>query len=177
MRRNGRTLSRPSSVVAGVDVGTRRAAYCILHARGQDLHLDNLSSFAVRGDTMPDKLASLWTQLDAALRVYRPTLIAVEDGYVGRNPRTSLVIGMARGVALLVAQKYGKAVLVDPSEARKACGVTRFDQCRGAAKAQVLVMVCRILKLATAPDEDAADAAAVAVWAAGRLWQFQGTGS
>jgi crossover junction endodeoxyribonuclease RuvC len=174
MPRNGRTSSRASSrIVAGFDVGTRRAGYCSLDVRGQDLKVRTIESWTVRGATIEDRIEDMAAKFSERLEADDPAWIAVEDGYVGRNPRTSLTIGMARGVALFVARTTTSAQvsLVDPSEARRACGVTHFDQRRGEAKAQVLVMVCRILGLVKAPDEDAADAAALAIWAAGRVWQ------
>ena len=160
---------------AGIDVGTRRAAYCSLSARGQNFDLWHMKSFAVKGDDILDRIENLAMQLIELLEEDRPAIVAVEDGYVGRNPRTSLTLGMARGVAAFTAKSSTNAEvhLVDPGEARKAIGVARFGQGRAAAKSAVIVAVSRILCLtASAPDEDEADAAALAVWAANRLWQL-----
>lgn len=171
---------RDSRRAAGIDVGTRRAAYCSLSPRGQNFDIWKMESFAVRGADLLERIESLGTQLGELLEEDDPAIVAVEDGYVGRNPRTSLTIGMARGVAAFMAKSATSAAvhLVDPGEARKAIGVARFGQGRGAAKAAVVVAVSRILCLTTsAPDEDEADAAALAVWAANRLWQLSVRGN
>jgi len=135
-----------------------------------------MKSFAVKGDDILDRIENLAVQLIELLEEDRPAIVAVEDGYVGRNPRTSLTIGMARGVAAFVAKSTTPSAevhLVDPSAARKAIGVARFGQSRGSAKAAVIVAVSRILCLTeSAPDEDEADAAACAIFAAGRAWNL-----
>jgi Holliday junction resolvasome RuvABC endonuclease subunit len=135
-----------------------------------------MESFAVRGDDLLERIEHLAVQLGERLEDDDPAIVAVEDGYVGRNHRTSLTIGMARGVAAFVAKSSTSARvhLVDPGEARKAIGVARFAQSRAAAKSAVIVAVSQILCLTTsAPDDDEADAAALAIWAAGRLWQLE----
>lgn len=165
------------TVVAGIDPGTARAGFCALKVDGQDLELLVIESFKIFGATLEERLFNLDLRLTARLEGFRPGLVAVENGYVGRNPNTSLTIGMARGAAVAAVYRSGAiARLVQPREARAAIGISGKQLQRVEVKQQVLLAVSRILKPASAPDEDAADAAPLAVWAANRLWQYTRTG-
>lgn len=177
MRRDRLALAA-SNVVAGIDPGTRRAGFCALRAIGQDLELLVMESFRVFGATAEERLFNLDTRLTARLESFRPGLVAVEGGYVGSNPSTSLAVGEARGVAIAAAWRSGAVVKrVSPREARAAIGIGGRQEARARVKQQVLLAVTRLLRPASAPDEDAADAAPLAVWAANRLWQLNRTGS
>lgn len=162
-----------TNIVAGVDPGTRRAGFCALKVDGQDLELLALESFRIYGASIEERLFSLDTRLTAFLNGFRPGLVAVENGYVGRNPQTSLTVGAARGTAVTAAFRAGAiARFVQPAEARKAVGANSNAQ-RHEAKQRVRIAVAQILRPRSAPDEDAADAGALAIWAANRLWQYQ----
>ncbi len=52
---------------------------------------------------MPARLAKILTELEAGIKVMEPDEIAIEEGYVGKNPETSLYIGYARGICYVAA--------------------------------------------------------------------------
>jgi crossover junction endodeoxyribonuclease RuvC len=96
-----------------------------------------------------------------------PDTVVVEDIFFGRNPRTTAVLGHARGVILLAAAQAG-CELVELSPARIKKAVTGAG---AATKEQVQYMVMQLLRLARPPQPaDAADgvAAALAVALGGR---------
>ena len=90
---------------------------------------------------------------------HRPEAAAVEEVFVNRNPQSTLKLGQARGVALMVAGRCGIAVgEYAPSLVKKAVvGVG------SAEKPQVHAMVARLLPGAAIAGPDAADALAVAI--------------
>ena len=90
---------------------------------------------------------------------HRPEAAAAEEIFVNKNPQSTLKLGQARGVALMVAARSGIAVgEYAPSLVKKAVVGTG-----GADKAQVHAMVARILPGVTIAGSDAADALAVAI--------------
>ncbi len=92
-------------------------------------------------------------------REYRPDAAAVEELFFARNARTALVVGQARGVAILAGTESGVPVYeYSPLEIKKA--VVGYGR---AEKGQVQMMVRAILKLSELPPPDAADALAVAI--------------
>ncbi len=90
---------------------------------------------------------------------YAPDAAAVEETFVNKNPASTLKLGMARGVVLLAPAERGipvheySANLVKKS----VVGVGHAD------KAQVQMMVRRLLPGCLLGSADAADALAVAI--------------
>jgi crossover junction endodeoxyribonuclease RuvC len=108
---------------------------------------------------LPERLADLADQLEALLAEHRPEGAAVEEVFVNKNPQSTLKLGQARGVALMIAARSGIAVgEYAPSLVKKAVVGTG-----GAEKAQVHAMVSRLLPGAKIAGPDAADALAVAI--------------
>ena len=94
------------------------------------------------------------------LERHRPDAVAVEGLFHGRNARSALVLGHARGVVLLAATRAGLPVAeISPAEVKRAVTGTG-----AATKPQVGAMVMRLLHLASAPaPADAADGVAIAL--------------
>jgi crossover junction endodeoxyribonuclease RuvC len=95
----------------------------------------------------------------ALLNQYRPAEAAVEETYVNRNGTATLKLGYARGVALLTPALIGVPVSEYAAKTVKLAVVGTG----GAEKAQVAMMVRRLLPGATIRRTDAADALAVAI--------------
>jgi crossover junction endodeoxyribonuclease RuvC len=98
--------------------------------------------------------------------LHRPDLVAVERIFFSRNAQTALAVGHARGVVLLAAAEAGVAVReATPSEVKMAVAGHG-----GADKDQVARMLRLMLTMDELPTpDDAADALAVAVWAANTI--------
>ncbi len=106
-----------------------------------------------------DKAMDLWLDL------YKPDAVAVERVFSQSNVRTVMGTAQAGGVAIAAAARRGLPVaLHTPSEVKAAVtGSGRAD------KAQVTMMVTRLLKLDARPTPaDAADALAIAIC---HLWR------
>jgi crossover junction endodeoxyribonuclease RuvC len=86
--------------------------------------------------------------------------MALEDLYFGKNVRSAIAVGQARGVAMLAAAQRGIPCFDYTPQAVK-LAVTGTG---AAAKAQVQRMVGALLRLPQPPESDhAADALAVAI--------------
>lgn len=119
------------------------------------------------GRPLADRLRDIHEGVRDVLARHTPTLVVVEDIFFGRNPRTTAVLGHARGVILLAASQGG-CDIVELSPARIKKAVTGAG---AATKEQVQYMVAQLLRLARPPQpSDAADgvAAALAVALSGR---------
>ena len=102
----------------------------------------------------------LYEELRRRTGAWRPSVVAVERLYFGKNVTTAEMVWQARGVVLLFASQLGVPLYEPkPSEVKLAiCGHG------GAEKRQVQGMVQCLLGLAELPrPDDAADALAVAV--------------
>lgn len=113
--------------------------------------------------SLPERLATLARDLDQVLDDLRPGLVAVESVFHhGRNPRTAIMMGHARGVLLLGAATRSLPVVeLPPATIKRA--VTGSGR---AGKAQVQSAVATSLRLAGPPEPpDVADAIAIALTA------------
>jgi crossover junction endodeoxyribonuclease RuvC len=112
------------------------------------------------GQPMPSRLLSIDGELRALIERYKPDVVAVEELFFCRNVTTALIVGQARGVAILTAARANVPVReYKPMEVKQA--VTGYGR---APKAQVQEMVRLLLNLDHVPQpDDAADAVAVAV--------------
>ena len=108
---------------------------------------------------MPDRLADLGQQLEALIGEHGPETAAVEEVFVNKNPQSTLKLGQARGVALMIAARAGMTVGEYAARLVKKAVVGVGN----AEKAQVHAMIQRLLPGAAIAGPDAADALAVAI--------------
>lgn len=102
-------------------------------------------------------------RIDAAIteliEEHRPDAVAVEGIFFARNARTAMVLGQARGVVIAAAARHGVPVFeYAPRDVKSA--LSGFG---AASKEQVGRMIGALLKLKQIPQEDAADALAIAL--------------
>jgi crossover junction endodeoxyribonuclease RuvC len=154
------------SLTIGIDPGSRITGYGIVEARGREIVF--VGSGIIRtGDSKPigERLLAIKRSLDEVMRRYRPTALAVEEIFMAKNPKSTLTLGQARGVALLAAAEAGIPVFEYSSREVKS-SVTGAG---GAHKSQVAAMVGRLMRLDHEPEtEDETDALAVAFCHAAR---------
>ncbi len=110
-------------------------------------------------DALAVRLAELDAALTALISEHRVAGVGVEEVFVNDNPRSTLKLAQARGVALAAAGRLGVTVgEYAPSLVKQAVsGSGRAD------KAQVRAMVERLLPGCKPAGPDAADALAVAI--------------
>ncbi len=110
--------------------------------------------------SVSDRLMILFSRLEHLIDEWSPKVAAVEELFFARNVSSALVVGQARGVALLALARHGLPVSeYKPAQVKQAItGHGRAD------KEQVQSMVTFLLGLDAPPrPDDAADALAVAL--------------
>ncbi|HVC62086.1 MAG TPA: crossover junction endodeoxyribonuclease RuvC [Acetobacteraceae bacterium] len=144
----------------GIDPGLRFTGWGLIEADGNRLHHRADGVIATDAATsVPERLRVLHEALAALLAEYQPDEAAVEETYVNRNGSATLKLGYARGVALLAPALAGIPITEYAAKSVKLAVVGTG----GADKAQVQMMVRRLLPGATLKRADAADALAVAI--------------
>jgi len=146
--------------IFGIDPGSAATGWGVIDRDGSRLVF--VASGVIRPKRSaghPEKLAQIFSALRDLLSEYQPHEAAVEETFVNASPRDALVLGQARGVALLAP------ALVDlPVAEYAANSVKKSVVGRGHAdKAQVQAMVKVLLPQCGAPKPDEADALAVAI--------------
>lgn len=146
----------------GIDPGVSRCGYgAVSRERGGALVTRGCG--VIRTDPavpLPDRLVELERELEGLVQEHSPSAVAVERVLFSANVRTAMSVGQASGLALLVAARAHIPVAqYSPNEVKLA--VTGDG---AADKAQVQMMVTRLLALAETPrPPDAADALGLAV--------------
>ena len=153
--------------ILGIDPGLRCTGFGCIDVEGRH-QVRYVGSGVIKPPTAlseSDRLKSLYASLTELLAHYQPQLAVVERVFVNVNPKSTLSLGQARGVAIaaLAATNIEVKELTPLKIKQSIVGTGRAD------KAQVAHMVCRLLSLPKAPSSDAADAlaCALAVWHAG----------
>ena len=148
-------------VVMGIDPGLANTGFGVVRAAGGSLSAIDGGVIEAPTDLEPaERLARIHSGLSELIAWHEPVAVAIEDLYFGRNVRSAIGVGQARGVAMLAAAERGVPCFDYTPQAVKmaVCGTG------AAAKHQVQTMVGTLLNLPRAPASDhAADALAVAI--------------
>ena len=147
--------------VLGIDPGVSRCGYGCVDGVGSRQKVVAVGVITTPpADPLPERLASLDSELRKLLVELRPDVVAVERVFFQVNARTAMSVGQASGLALAAAAGMGCEVAqYTPNEVKQA--VVGYGS---ATKAQVQAMVTSILGLAERPKPpDAADALALAL--------------
>ena len=148
--------------VLGVDPGTAATGYGIV-IRQEDGATRLVECGVIRtsaDDDLPQRLRQIHEGLAEVLDRHEPDVAAVESVFYGKNVRTTVLLGHARGAILLTAAQRDLEVAdYSPAEIKNAIvGTGR------ATKEQVQFMVKKLLRLKAVPTPaDAADGVAVAL--------------
>jgi crossover junction endodeoxyribonuclease RuvC len=146
--------------ILGLDPGLGTTGWGLIQAEGNRLsHLANGQLTTKPNDELPKRLAALGEQLEALIAEHRPDSAAVEEVFVNTNPQSTLKLGQARGVIIMVAARSG----IDVGEYAARLVKKAVVGVGNAEKAQVHAMVSRLLPGAKIAGADAADALAVAI--------------
>jgi len=146
--------------IIGIDPGLRHTGWGVITLDGP--RLGWIAHGVINPDPnadMADRLASLCAELRVVIVAHAPDEAAVEETFVNINPKSTLLLGQARGAAM--ATLAGAGLKVHEFATRK---VKQSIVGTGAAdKTQVAFMVRRLLPKAGDVSADAADALAVAI--------------
>jgi crossover junction endodeoxyribonuclease RuvC len=147
-------------ILIGLDPGLQATGWGIIDAEGSRLrHVAHGTVRSRAADPLSDRLAQLYEGLEAVIALHRPAAAAVEETFVTANGQSTLKLGQARGVVLLVAARAGLPVAEYAARYVKKAIVGT-----GAAeKHQVHAMVERLLPGCRVAGADAADALALAI--------------
>ena len=147
------------TVIMGIDPGSQITGVGVIKVCGQDLtHIYSESIKLPKGD-LSRRLQQIYARLQVIIAQTRPSVAAIEKVFLAKNPQSALVLGHARGAAVLAAVNNELALSeYSATEIKKTVvGRGRAD------KTQVQHMMRILLNLQHTPDVDASDALAAAV--------------
>ena len=150
---------KSSTIILGVDPGSRITGFGVIKVVGHNFQYVASGCIRTKAEDFPDRLKEIYLGLDEVIATYQPDMAAIEQVFVKINVGGALKLGQARGAAICACVVRG--LKVDEYSANQ---VKKAVVGRGhATKEQVQHMVVAHLQLNKAPQEDAADALAIAM--------------
>lgn len=147
--------------VLGIDPGTYKMGVSVVDSNTGGLALAHSEVITPsRRAPIPKRLQFLFEGLMRIIGDLRPSVVAIEEVFAGKNKRTAMAIGHAQAVAMIAAASNDLNVSsYAPTQIK--LSVTDYG---GSSKEQVQQMVQVLLDLKNAPESlDASDAIAVAI--------------
>ena len=147
--------------ILGVDPGYAILGYGIVDITGNKFSPVAYGSITTDASVdMPARLEKLFDGLTELIDQYKPDEASIEELFFNNNAKTAILVGEARGVAVLACSKGGLVINeYTPLQIKQALvGYGRAD------KTQVQYMVKTMLNLREVPrPDDTADALAAAI--------------
>ncbi|MBN1493616.1 MAG: crossover junction endodeoxyribonuclease RuvC [Candidatus Omnitrophica bacterium] len=146
--------------VVGIDPGVQKTGIGIIDAEPGLMKPVFFETFHTNAKlSRYEKLSSIFEHVSQVIDEFRPEALALENIFFGQNFKVAIRLGEARSAAILAAT-LKKITICEylPTRVKEAiCGNGR------AAKQQVQRMVMGLLNIVELPEEDAADALAIAM--------------
>jgi crossover junction endodeoxyribonuclease RuvC len=146
--------------ILGLDPGLQKTGWGVVDMSGTNLtHIANGTISSNPRERLSNRLVEIYDCLREVLAEWKPASAAVEETFVNKNPSSTLKLGQARGIALLVPALAGIPVEeYSPNHVKKAVVGAGH-----ASKDQIFAMVSILLPGVKINGSDAADALAVAI--------------
>ena len=144
----------------GIDPGLRNTGWGIIAVKDNRLiHIADGVILSDAKNSLAERLVQIYDGLLEVIEQYQPDEAAVEETFVNKNPVSTLKLGQARGISLLVPARLGIPVAEYLPNLVKKTVVGSGH----AAKEQIQMMVRTLLPGCEIKTADAADALAIAV--------------
>ena len=145
--------------IIGIDPGLRNTGWGIIEFKNNRLiHIDNGRISPPSISSVGERLLFLEIKLSVIVKKYNPNSSAIEQRFVGPGTGSSLKLGMARGVSILVLAQAGLQIKELPPKLVKKT-VTGYGS---ASKDQIKSMIEKLLNIIP-KNEDSSDALAIAI--------------
>ena len=149
------------STILGIDPGLRVTGYGVIHQEKQNFQYKSSGAIRTTKEHL-DLAARIKIIVDGITEViekFQPTVVAIEKVFVNTNPKSTLLLGQARGAAIaaVVAREINIYEYTALQIKKSVVGKGHAD------KIQVQMMAQRLLKLPALPGPDSADALACAI--------------
>lgn len=146
--------------ILGIDTSLRSTGVGIVEARGTELRA--VAYGRIRNKpAVPHSgcLENIFSSITELIETHAPGCAAIEGAFFAKNAKTAMVLGQARGTAIAACAIKGLDITEHSPRSVKSAVVGTGT----AQKEQVAKMVMRLLNLDEQPQEDAADALAIAI--------------
>ena len=148
-------------IVLGIDPGLRKTGFGVLSVSNDKPKLIDYGIIEPNKDEKISKrLFTIYNDINQLVEMFCPNVFSIEDIFYGRNVKSALLLGQARGIAMLCAAKHDIPVF-EYSAKKVKQAITGNGN---ADKTQLQYMIKQIFKLKQIPTPlDASDAIGIAL--------------
>ena len=146
--------------ILGIDPGLRNTGFGVVEV------IDNKPCYVASGvittnsdDALPFRIKVILDGISQIIKEYQPAIASIEKVFVNVNPKSTLLLGQARGATIAACVLHNLPV-TEYTALQVKQSVVGYGH---AEKDQVAKMVKLFLNLSGVPRRDAADALAVAI--------------
>ena len=146
--------------ILGIDPGSHITGYGVVDGdKGRLMHVCDGSIVTGSKKPLASRLHSIFDSIQKVISEFKPDGVVIEEIFYAKNARSAIMLGHARGVAILCAGQHNLPVFeYSPMKIKQA--VVGYGN---ATKEQVQKMVKALLKINSIPKPDASDALAAAI--------------
>ena len=148
-------------IVLGIDPGLVKTGYGLIEVMNDNCKILDFGVITPnKTDTLSNRLNTIYTDILLIIDKFRPNIVSIEEVFFGKNAKSALLLGHARGASMLSASNK-KIPVFEYSPRKIKQSVTGNGN---AHKSQVKYMVMKQfnIKVLDCP-EDATDALAIAL--------------
>ncbi len=146
--------------IIGIDPGLATVGYAVIDAFDRNCKLIEYGCIITSpSQKLPERLGTIYDSLDEILEEFKPDEMSIEELFFTKNVTNGILVGQARGVEILCAQRRGLGIFeYTPMQVKQA--VTGYGR---ADKKQMQENIRMIFRLQSIPKpDDAADAIGIA---------------
>jgi crossover junction endodeoxyribonuclease RuvC len=153
-------LEKKGYIILGIDPGSIKTGFGLINVSGNSYtHIENGLIAPPKGMEFKERVAYIFRGVTETIEEFKPDYLSLEDIFISKNAQSALKLGHIRGAVMSAAVVHGVPVF-EYSPTRVKQSITGNGR---AEKFQIQEMVKLLLKLKEIPQEDAADALAVAI--------------
>ena len=147
-------------IILGIDPGLVQTGYGLIKIAGEKKEVLDYGIIAPDSkSTLSNRLKTIYNDIIEIIDRFNPNTVVVEEVFYGKNVKSALLLGHARGVAMICAANKG--IPVFEYSARK---IKQSVTGNGTAhKSQVQYMILNEFKINNKIPIDASDALAIAL--------------
>ena len=148
-------------LILGIDPGIVKTGYGLININSNVPTLIDYGIIAPNTkDKISSRLLSIYSDIEELINTFKPNIFSIEDVFYAKNFRSAMLLGQARAVAILCAEKYSVPIF-EYSAKKVKQSVTGNGN---SSKIQVQYMVQKMLKIKNiSMPVDSSDALAIAL--------------
>jgi len=148
-------------LILGIDPGIVKTGYGLININNNVPILIDYGIIAPNAkDQISSRLLSIYSDIEELINTFKPNVFSIEDVFYAKNFRSAMLLGQARAVAILCAEKYSVPIF-EYSAKKVKQSVTGNGN---SSKIQVQYMIQKMLKIKNiSMPVDSSDALAIAL--------------